>query len=299
VRTNALLVSFAVGCGGAIAYDEPDDASHTFDVATLDASMPIDVAIPPPMDATVEADSPIAISETVLWLDAAKGVMTDGNAHVTTWKDRSLFHNDAIASAFYAPTFSASAFGALPGLNFSPKNATAQTLEIADASSLQFGIGSYFVAIVARFSNDPNQGLVSGAANLFWKSTYAASTGAGVVLWGNVPLSNATATDGLVLLEDANDVASDQTSYHDNVPRLYEALRFSGVLQLRANGVVTSTQTEPISIDVSAPGTSIVLGSFQTYYRLDGDIAEIVVCRDADEAQIVSIEKFLVAKYAL
>ena len=299
MRRCAMVVVACVACGGRIEppnLDEEPDAALDVHVPIAEAAPPIEAA--PPTDAALEASLPISVSSAVLWLDSTYGVTTNG-ASVVMWNDRTAFGNGASASPYYAPTLVTQAIGKLPGVHFSSTAATAQTLEIADAKSLQWGTSDYFIVVVARFSNDPNGGLVSGAPNLFWKSTFASQTGAGVALWGNVPLSNGTVTSGLVLLEDATDYAKDTTAYHDGVARAYAARRVGGALQLRVNGVVTANESESSSVDVSAAGTPVTIGSIQTYFRLDGDLAEVIACESPTDGEIAALDAYLATKYSL
>jgi hypothetical protein len=299
----ACVACLVLRCGGVISNDEHD--ASVIDVAPQkEAAIDVSVVDVAASETSTDAGAvtPIAmLDNVVLWLDANALVKTDSGGHVTAWGDRSTSKNDALAASFYAPTLSASGIGGLPSIHFDASSTSPLYLEVADAPSLQWGQGDYLVAVVARFTNDPKSGPTTGAPNLFWKSSFQGQSGAGVSLWGNVPFANGTISDGLLLLEDSTRYVVDGTPRHDGVARAFMAIRSAGEMQLWVNGKKVAAQMESVPVDVSAPSEPVVIGALNlAYYRLFGDIAEIVACKGpTSSSDVDALAAYFQAKYSL
>lgn len=295
-----MLVALAAGCGGRIdAGDTLVDASPPVDAAAPEASAPIDASPVETGPAPDAGFTPASLGNLALWLDATALVQLDGSGNVAAWGDRSTFGNDAAASPEYAPSLAPSAVNGQPAIHFDASSAVARYLLVVDSPSLRWGTGDYLVAVVGRFTNEPSDGLATGAASFFWKSTFP--TGAGVSVVGNVPLANGTVSDGLILLEDASHYDYAKSAYHDGVAHLFVARRTAGSLELRVDGASVASSAESSPADVSAVGVPVSIGAVSfAYYRLFGDIAEIVALSGPSApGDIDALESYFAQRYAL
>ena len=276
--------------------DSPVDAP--IDV-TLDS--PIDAPIDAPADAVLETGTDAAatdggtisaISGLVLWLDAAKGVTTN-NSSITAWADQSSKANDA-SGATAAPTLVSSSINSLPAAHFVATSS--QQLTIADATSLQFGTGDFYIAVVSKFDNNPTGGISTGIGTLFAKL----GTGSGLLFFANDFTYPTSFAAGLCNLEDPTPTEVEYAaSYNDGTARLYVIQRTTGTEYLRVNGAQVATSSS--SIDVSEVGSFVAIGAIMANEAaLDGDIAEmIVVGGTLATSDRTTIESYLQSKYGL
>lgn len=246
---------------------------------------------------------PGGLSGLVLWLDAAKA-NSSGKA-LTTWPDRSSKKNDAAAGTLgadggtgTAPTVVPSSINALPAVRFTAAQATYAVVK--DAASLQFGTGDYYIAVVAKFDNDPTSTTPIGC--FFCK----ADMSSGVIFTGNdiAPMMSMPAA-GLTWAENAMTFLNAKGTYNDGTARLYEVQRVSGALTMSVAAASVATGTDS-SVDVSAAANDVFIGSFvqggapSPGLTLDGDIAEIIaVTGTLGSSDVLGVEAYLKAKYAL
>jgi hypothetical protein len=301
IRTLVGL-SFIWGCGGiaSVSLDgggtEAGPDVEIIDASTVPETSTSDVSV----TETSGAFTPASLSNLVLWLDATQLVMTDTSGNVASWGDLSSYKNNATAASYAAPTVLGSGIDGLASIHFGSAQ-TPPSLQIADATSLQWGTGDFLVAIVARYTNDPANGDTTGAANFFWKSTFQGQSGSGVSFWGNVPLMGGTVVDGLLMLEDQQDYVFTSAAYNDDIARVFVARRSGSTMELRVNGTSTATQTQMTSVDVSAVGIPVVIGAIgYSYYQLLGDVAEVIALSGpTTPANVTLLETYLQTKYAL
>ncbi len=294
---RALLLLFLVGCGGAP--DNPlaeagTDASTGGDATVMDGTRP-DGAV------TDGGFSPKNVACLVLWLDAARGVSVNGGL-VTAWADQTSFKNDATQGIpLRQPKPNPGAINNLPGVEFKSNVGTAQgnMLVIADSASLQWGTGDFLVAAVARFDNDPKDGLVAGAAVLYSRFKFNMSVYTGAILVGNVP--GTIYQPGLALQGASMRQGSAPGPYNDGKFRLYTRRRNGLQLELRVNAASVATMSSP-STDVSSTGSVSTIGAEAdaNVLRLNGTIAELLACKGPiDPNDLTAIEKYLMTKYGL
>ncbi len=306
---------FVAACGGTSDTGLTGDSGTGNDSSTQpdggnpsDGSPPTDGPAPPldgGPDSPIDFDagfSPFNLPGLALWLDAEHKTTLDGNGRLQTWGDLSGNNNDASQpTASSRPGVQSSSINNLPAVHFESQT-TGPFLQIADSTSLQWGTGDFSIAIVARFSNNPAMGVTTGAADFYWKSTFNGTLGAGVGFLGNIPQQNYTVLAGLATVFNNSQFVFTTTAYNDGTARLYFTRRAAAKLELRVNGNSIATQTTTVPLDVSAPGTPVYIGAIGNgvYYRLNGDIAEMIAVKGAiTDPDLASLEGYLKAKYGL
>jgi len=310
---SSLAVSFALPlavlahCGGGTTGDDagtdasPIDAAKDTgkDATTTDAGK--DATTDGASDASVDAPEDVApfdggaisaIPGVVLWLDAEYGVTTNGNS-ITAWNDLSTQGNNAAAGTS-APTLASASINSRPAAHF--VTGSKQYVTIADATSLQFA-GDFFIAVVAKFDNDPSTGPGTGLGALYTKL----GPQSGLLFFANI-LDNqlTTVTAGLSELESPSTGLPYASPYNDGTPRLYVVQRVTGVEALRVNGSQVATGSSVL--DVSEVGMPVNIGALTNTpaAALDGDIAEIIVVKSVlSTSDRSTIESYLQSKYAL
>ena len=287
--------------GKDVTADAPKDVALDNTVQDAPTDSPIDSSGDAPLDVTADAPSDVttsdggsisSISGLVLWLDAAKGVTTNGS-DITAWSDQSTQGNDATGGTA-TPTLVSSSINSLPAAHFDA--ASAQFVTIADATSLQWGTGDFFIAVVAKFDNDPNNGVTTGLGALYTKL----GSGSGLLFFANDFQFPSTVVAGLSNLEDPTPTEVDYAaSYNDGTARLYVIQRASGSEYLRVNGSQVASSTS--SVDVTESGHDVFIGLMeQNDAALDGDIAEIIAVQGTlQTSDRGTIESYLTSKYGL
>ncbi len=257
----------------------PDDASDAFPDADADAA---DVA---PSD----GGTPASVKTLVLWLDATKSLTSTGSL-VSKWPDQSGKGNHATqSSSGNQPTIVSSGIGGKRAVRF---DGSTSYLVIADASTLQFGTGDFYIGVVASYANP------TSVYSTFYGKFEAVSPQRGAGLFGN---HAATSTSKLyVWLDKTSGYVTPSSGYNDGKARLYAVRRAGTDLELRVGGAVMFKATPP-AIDVSASGQNVWVGGRGTDAQfLDGMIAEVVVLAGVtSDADVTLIEDYLTAKYGL
>ncbi len=281
-----------------VTIDAPDD------VVALDA--PSDVGLDSPNDSAADAaDASIdvapndggtiaSISGLVLWLNAGVGVTTNNNA-ITSWSDQSSQGNDAKAGS-PAPTLVSSSINSLPAAHF--VGTSKQYLSIADATSLQFGTGDYYIAVVAKFDNDPSTQDPTVSFGAFYTKL---GQNDGLLFFGNdYDFSKTSFAAGVCNLENPTTEVQYAATYNDGTARLYALQRASGTETLRVNG--TQVASGSSSVDVSESGVEVDIGfmASASAAALDGDIAEVLAVKGTlSSSDLANIESYLASKYGL
>jgi len=282
----------SVACGArtelGVIDESWNDAGVTADSSLADTATPHDAA---------HGFTPRSLNNLVLWLDASQLVKLAPNGEVMAWGDLSSFQNDAQAATGFAPTLLQNGINDLSSIHFGASNSPL-SLTINDSTSLEWGTDDFVLAVVARFTNDPQ---ANSAANFYSKSTFLGQAGSGVEFWGNVCDLTNTITDGLLMRENYSTGVTAHVAYHDGVARAFLVRRAAGMMELRVNGASVATQSEWGPVDVSAPWTSVLIGAdWGHYYPIFGDIAEIVGLKGPTSiGDLSALEAYLTAKYAL
>ena len=319
-----VVVAAVVACGGEqdTNIPSPFDGGVTNDAALPDTSAERDTGGPVSDDASSQTDAPTgadssvvdaappafnpgSLQSLVLWLDSAKGV-TQVNGKVSKWLDQSPNHNDANqGTANRQPTLTPAVVNGLPALRFSNANNGFNQVVVADAPTLQWSTGDFYVVTVARFDNQSQGGTNTGVGTLYSKAGYVNfQTYTGLAFTGNVPGNNQSATVGLAgFLRSVNTTSpvSSGNAYNTNVAHVFAMERVGNSLNLRVDGLQVG-QASASNLNADFQGYSVRIGcegdNFN-FYRLNGDVAETLAVKGvlavADRA---SVEGYLKGKYA-
>lgn len=223
-----------------------------------------------------------------LWLDAAKGITMNAGGSVSTWADQSTNGNDA-TNAVEEPVYVASDFNGLPGLSF--MGGTHLTIADSATSTLRFGTGDFFVAVVLKWSGTTLDGLI------YSKQIDTTSPYYGVGMFAN--FSEGSASTSLGLQTSATDYVQSAQGLNDGKPILAWVARGVDILTVSVAGVAT---TNPLTVadDADAPDFPAYIGASPTGEALTGDIAEMIAVKGTiSAADLTSLEAYLNTKYGL
>ncbi len=322
IGLGTVVVCVAAGCGGSDNSTIPDGSTDgtVGDTGSNDGSNDASNDVSN-NDSGGDSGSdagpfnPANVPNLVLWLegDVSSSITTATNdagiAKVTKWADQTSHHNDATGTAGNParnPHVKSSAINSLSAIHFDQQPLLTQgnMLTIIDNAdtSLRWGTGDFFLAVVADFDNatgtnaSPNLQL----GNFYSKEGFTSGIGAappppvyaGVVFLGNA-LGNPPGP-GLFFgtANTSGDSVTTATAYNTGAAHLFVLRRRAAKIDLFVdNGnVATATTTNP---DVSDPTTVVRIGADgdANQARLDGDIGEMLAVKGAlslsDEANLV------------
>jgi len=287
-----LLALVASACSGgstmpdASAPDGSGDVAH--DRMSVDSGQDVtqmDVDASTPFDVT-------SVAGLVLWLEASKGV-TASSGTVTAWADQSGNNNNATQNTPSSePTQDATGINGLPAIHF----AGGTHLTIADSTSLQWGTGDFYIAVVMAENN------ASNTAGVVFAKQEASSPFAGPALFANFPLpAQSTEWGGQVSITSY--VPTNETSLNDDNARQFSLTRTGSSLSVRLDGLPDNSVVigDGGSLDVSAVGIPVSIGASPTGTQgLSGDIAEIIAVNGTIAvSDVANIEAYLESKYSL
>jgi hypothetical protein len=243
----------------------------------------------------------------VVWLDGSQGV-TAGTSGVMTWSDLSGNGNDASRGACTAaPSYGAHVAPNSHGaVGFA---GSSQCLEIADASSLQWGTTDFTVEAVLAYGNASSQSEYGGYAGV-WEKASGTQPFPGIGLTANgvypkIQSSVAAALEASGWVSDPQNVAVegattgiDNSTYHILGVRRIGA---STTLEVRLDGATDGKITTVDSVDVTSLGVPVSIGGRPNgQHALQGYIAEIVAYHGTiTNLQLAQLEVYLAQKYSL
>lgn len=258
----------------------PDVAMES---ATTEAAVDAASSVPEVLDQS---------GKLVLWLEATPSSITlDDAGGVTTWKDASQHHNDALG------------FGPLPVLESAIVSthdavwfdATSAALRIADAPSLQLGTGTFVIVAVTRVRT----------FRMFWFEkiqSFDGGTFMGIELFD---INGGSADGGFInpplgLLDNLGDSVSTSANLADGAFHVLQFRRTATTIEIAVDDAAPQSQAVS-AIDVSAAGQPLFIGSPP---QSPGgppnlEIAEQLVVRDTTDADVASVHAYLKQKYAL
>jgi hypothetical protein len=327
MKHSFFCLAFLIACGGTDSATIPDgstddtgtgnDASTGNDGTTSNDGTATDGTSND--GTTIDTGTPFDPSKVnglVLWLEAdVSASIIQANQRITTWKDQTSHHNDALGSTNSTtqgrnPTVKKGQINSLDAVHFNmgQANTSANMLGIPENSdkSLQWGTGDFYVAIVGEFDNDPqsSSGTQFQVGNFFSKN-YSPGIGSytGVAFYGNLPTTNNTVIAGMLFMtsNQLNDFAYTATAYNTNKPHLFGIRRQGNTIDLYVDGASVNSATATQNVDVSNANVPVRIGADgdANLLRLDGDIGEIYavegVLSPSDQA---SIQGYLKKKWA-
>jgi hypothetical protein len=316
----ACIVGLVCACGGTGDTSIPDgsdnDGSTNGDVTVSDASS--DTSTNDVTTSDGGTFNPANVLNLVLWLEADVSssitlVTPDaGPQKVAKWADQTSHHNDANgAPQFLArnPSVKSNAIHGLPAVHFDQgtgNQVSGQMLIIPDNAdtSLQWGTGDFFVAVVGSFDNNPSNGQNLGVGNFYSKAILSSGGGGanGLFLYGNVPTTTPTPNVGMIFAtaNTANDFVTTSNPYNNGNAHLFAIRRRGAKLDLIVDGQSIATSTSN-SVDVSAAKVAVRIGADgdANLVRLDGDIGEMLAVKgNLSLSDEVGLGQYLKSKWA-
>jgi hypothetical protein len=322
-------VALLVGCGGSGGTDLPDgstdsstDGTTTNDTGANDTGKN-DTGSNDAADSGGDSSdgatfTPLDVLGLVLWLegDVSSSLTTvasdAGPSRITKWADQTTHHNDATASISLPtrdPTVNATGINSLPTVHFNQgtggNGSSGQMLTVAENTdtSLDWGTGDFFVAVVGDFDNDISNGQNLGVGNFFSKSSaFGATTSyTGPLLYGNLPSLTTNPTVGLLFGtgSGAMDAVTTTTAYNTGSPHLFVTRRRGAQIDLFVDGTNVATATSGTVDVTNLNSLRIGADGDANLVRLDGDIGEMIAVKGVltmpDEA---SLNLYLKTKWA-
>jgi hypothetical protein len=215
------------------------------------------------------------------------------------WLDRSGMSNHAAAVGDV--TIAKGAIGKYDAAHFDENG----YFTIADNSTLQFGKGDYYIAVVAQHTTQTNGG-TWGYGTLFGKHS-TVSPYDGPILSANAPSRNPPTSTGHLVSQVAFEdwVSSVDDGFNSGKPFLATTHRYTiagqTTLTLRTNGTRTASLTGgAFAVDASAAGRPLTIGGSDEGQDIQGDMAEVLAVKgflSADDE--IETEAYLQRKYGL
>lgn len=261
------------------------------------------------------AVSPDALEGLVVWLSADDCTAGQTEGRAAHCSDSSKSKNDARQEVeFLQPTLLGNALRGHAVLKFDGFDGSdpgrPSVLLVADAPSLRFGTEDLFVAVVARWRNDPTPQFDSkevptytGYGQILSKVNQDAPF-LGIAMFANFPSGYAHLAAfrrlGAQLSFGDTLALSYSTGLNDNAYRLYALRRSNGNwLELRINGTVEGGVRVPPELSLTAAGQPLAIGGV-TGAPLRGDLAELVIVRGpVTDAELAGVEATLQRKYGI
>jgi len=199
----------------------------------------------------------------------------------------------------------ANAINKLSALHFDQNGGnvnTGQMLTVTDNAdtSLQWGTGDFFVAVVGDFDNNTSGTQNTGVGLFYSKAVFGGINTApvGLYLYGNLPSSTVNPNAGMIFSTSntANDFVTTKTAYNNGNAHLFAIRRRGAAIDLLVDGASVANATSN-TVDVSAVKSNVRIGADgdANFYRLDGDIGEILAVKgtlsSTDEAGLTSYLK--------
>ena len=302
-RSLPLAAALLFACvGDAPVTTQPDASSDTgtTDTGTTDTGI---------VDAGPDAVafSPASLGGLSLWLEASKGVTSDGSNRVNAWNDQSGKGNHALfvandASSAIAPLLIANGVNSRPAVQFgNPGGSPSATrMEIADSASLRLGTGDFYISVVAMWTNGDPGTPNSNVWGLLYHKADAPNYTGGAHFFGSFP---DPVTDGTLGGGSSAGIKTLTATkkLNNGVFRHLAFVRSSGTLTVRVNGTVDGAPTTGATANCDAPNIAAYIGALPNdYHQLQGKIAELILVKGPMSTKdVADLEAHLKAKYAL
>lgn len=294
----------ATGDGGSTQGNEAGTGPADGASATEDSSSKSDA---PGQDAA-PGYTPKSIPGLSLWLESTIGI----GAQFATWADQSGNGNDAVLSeSAEAPDHNAGNQNGHQGLVFHGYT----TFEIADAASLQLGTGDFLIEAVChnnwnastKTTNGTNETMYTWYEGSYIRYRFGevvSKIPSGITPGLSLVFNDWTDRSYKIIGQISTSAAVKMPSmFYEEEPRILGFRRKGGVLELRSNGLVTSTTDDAgteANADVSAVGTKFYVGGRPSLTHFVGAIWEVIVVKGSvSDADVGAFETYAKAKYAL
>lgn len=300
-RSLPLLAAVLGACVGDTPVTNVQPDASTPDTSTNDTGAPDTGA---PDSATF---SPSSLTGLVLWLDASKGVTSDGSNKVTAWSDQSGKGNHAAyvasdASVAGPPLLIANGVNGHPAIQFGNPGGTPSTtrLQIADSASLRLGTGDFYITAVAMWTNGDPGTPNSNVWGLFYHKADHPTYSGGLHFFGSFPdpIPDGTLGGGVSAGVSA---ATATKKLNNGTWRQIAFVRSGGTLTVRVNGTPDGTPTASATANCDATNLPAYIGAlYNDFHVLQGKIAEMILVSGPLPANdVTKVESYLKAKYAL
>jgi hypothetical protein len=246
--------------------------------------------------------APSDVANVALWLDAAANVVTSPGGAVTSWADRSP-NNHVAFPAGVGPTLLSDAGHGQPGVHFAMAGADNQRLVIADHASLRWGTGDFAIGAVVAYDNPPVTGDLNSMGLIYSKQVGPAPY-PGPALFANDGSFDPVRTSFRLQVEVyvESSLTSDTTGYNDGKFHVVFALRRGMTLIIRADGAVVGSKTMGSNVDISIPGTDVIVGGAAGggEQQLDGTLLELCAfAGPIDDTQLEAVERYFSVRHGL
>jgi hypothetical protein len=323
IRGFGVIVSIGIATSCLPEYMLVDGGS-TFDAA--DETV-VDAAPDTPPITTPE----IFGKKLVLWLDAddpSTITFDDAGTGVTSWKDRSSWHNDAhtelsndtSASPSSAITFLSTAAHGHGAMSFTGIWNATGIFSVPDSLTLDFATNDFAVTIVAAYVNTPGPDEYSNRAQLWTK------TDPSPPYWGSIMIGNAYSAplpdgglggaDSIIYAGVENfiegpsaGVWSSTDKWNDGKLHVFTMRKdnATSTMYVRTDGLETpSVASIATAIDLSGLGQPLQIGGHTVgtsccWSVLHGDIAEVIAVNGSSmtPSERSALAAYIQAKYGL
>jgi hypothetical protein len=273
-----------------------------------DTSVAVDSGEGGTADVVVEQSAPWtpavldAAGELAFWLEASSANVVISNGVVGVWNDLSKNKN-AATNSNTGPTVVASAINGHDALNFSSANLS---LDMNDATSLQFGTDQIYIAAVAQ--------VTAGSPYFFAKYTTMLAGGmpyfgTGIMFYATSLTTDSGSNIGPVVVDNyqsGNEIDWNGTGFEDG------AFHIVALRRTNSQTFVLSVDDQALETgstglwDVSVPGQTASLGAihFGTFVPTTNfDLAEVLAVHPSTgvvaDTDVANVHAYLKKKYGL
>lgn len=246
----------------------------------------------------------------VMWLDADRGAVSDGQGHLMRWDDRSKSQLSALPTGSDTtwPLLIANADGRHAAVRFGvvPGGSAVRRLKIADGPNVQFGSDDFAVIAVVRYRNSTAAGINEIGA--IYEKQGNGSGFPGPALFANDNWSqyvgggpNQSSFVFQVAALSDHVARSPASGFNDDRVHVVAARRRGRSLSVDVDDKPHATGLAATIVNVSSPGVDLSIGAHQTENKqaLEGDIFQLIVVRQNAAHDISPLVQCLIAEYGL
>jgi hypothetical protein len=262
-------------------------------------------------------DRPLA-SGIALWLDAAEGLVIDGEGHVEQWTDRTRHGHRAVPVGDRGdwPVFVPHASGDRPAVQFGKAEGgtSVRRLQVPDHPALWFGSDAFALIAVLRYRNGTPAAadwMQVGAiylklchcpdVNFLGAALFANDEWDAILSLGSRLVRSSFTFQLLARTDYLARAATTATGFNDNQIHVLVASRSDGRLRVHVDGELHADGLARDPIDVSNPGVPITIGAnhAEDIQVLDGEVFELIALAGEAAGDAADTAECLMAKYAV